>query len=655
MRGFKIFWQVGSFALFCLFCCSAISAKTILPTRDITDSQAGWEIFNDSNSFVEINTVADGVKDKVLKLSYDMGTGSWVSCKSQQFNPYINFQILGDALEFYYRGDGLENKVAVELQDINKVVYKPKPLVGDISTKSTEWRLISLPFSCFEFAYDLSIPDGEPQPEDADLAWSSIKKIGFTIEPVAGGAGSLAIDELCITAANTTITAKILVDNCEKDDWNNLDSGVGKLGDADVSRVESPAPYEGKFCRKIETNSCTQLYNGMWEEIYYDSLSTTALDISPYSYLSFYIQAPGPVLEEDILLEFKDNLLNKKEILIKNYTASGNIPVGGWEQVMVPMDVFSDSPVDLTDMGELVFLIPEDTIIYIDDISFSAVARTNYVLDTMDTGYENSSWNSCYPEETNKTTVCLSTVSGQKGNAIQLNYKFPNNAAGEWANMYRSFELNVLEDNADAFQFEYKGSGGRNDLEFKIIDDNDTIHRFVLNEVTDTNDVWQTLTVLFDDMSYFAGTDKIFNFKHVSRVEFVVSKGLGGMGDVYLNNIQYLKRPDFSKNFPLDRLIENFEIDYNPFSPQSGTPNSQATFSFVLSEPAEVWMKFYDLAGHTILKLEAGRLSSGAQSIVWDGLDRNNKLVRNGLYLYQFVAKGQNTTQKIKNIIGVIR
>jgi hypothetical protein len=649
MRGLKIFWQVGFFTLLGLFCCSIISAKTILPTRDITDSQAGWEIFNDSNSFAEIDTITDAVKDKVLKLTYDMGTGSWVSCKSRQFNPYINFQILGDALQFYYRGDGLENKVTIELRDINDVVYKP--LAVDISTKTTEWNLISLPFSCFEFAYDLSIPAGDPQPEDANLAWSSIKQIGFTIEPVAGGAGSLAIDELCISA---TMAAKILVDNCEETNLNTLNSGVGALGDADVSRVSTPAPYEGTFCRKIETSSCTELYNGMWERIYYDDLSTTPLDISPYSYLSFYIQASGTVREEEIRLEFKDVLLKGKEVLIKDYTSSGNIPVGSWEQVMVPMDVFSGSSVDLTNMGELVFLIPEDTIIYIDNISFSDTARTNYVLDTMDTGYENSSWNSCYPD-TNKTTVCLSTVSGQKGNAIQLNYKFPNNAAGEWANMYRSFALNVLEDNANAFQFEYKGSGGKNDLEFKIIDDNDTIHRFVLNEVTDTNNVWKTLTVLFDDMSYFSGTDKIFNFKHVSRVEFVVSKGLGGMGNVHLNNIQYLKRPDFSKGFPADRLIESFEIDYNPFSPQSGTANSQATFSFFLSEPAEVWMKFYDLAGHTILKLEAGMLSSGAQSIVWDGLDRSNKLVRNGLYLYQFVAKGQNTTQKIKNIIGVIR
>jgi hypothetical protein len=217
----------------------------------------------------------------------------------------------------------------------------------------------------------------------------------------------------------------------------------------------------------------------------------------------------------------------------------------------------------------------------------------------------------------------------------------------------RGFGLYAMQNNSNAFKFNYRGSNGNNNLEFKVADNDGTTYQFKLDKVTNTSLVWKTLTVSYANMSYVSGLDKTFNFKNIQKIEFVVSKGDGGSGTFDIDQVEYFQKPDFIDLRPSTGIITSFTIDNNPFAPRSGTPKSTATFSYTLSDSAaKVWLKIYDLNGNSVRKLEP---APGANSITWDGHNENGHLVRNGLYLYQFVAQGRSRTDRIKNVIAVIR
>ena len=60
---------------------------------------------------------------------------------------------------------------------------------------------------------------------------------------------------------------------------------------------------------------------------------------------------------------------------------------------------------------------------------------------------------------------------------------------------------------------------------------------------------------------------------------------------------------------------------------------------FNLSEDAAgVYIKIYDQGGDFVTDLESGALSSGQQSIEWDGSDYNGNQVEDGSYQYQITA-----------------
>jgi len=340
-------------------------------------------------------------------------------------------------------------------------------------------------------------------------------------------------------------------------------------------------------------------------------------------------------------------------VIAQNFVAGGTLPVNTWKQVQIPLSSFPTARMRY--LGNLYFQLQNSGAVYIDQITFNYItgtAQADRVLDTMDTDASNSAWNGAYADE---TTATLISVPGVSDGALQFTYAFPTVATGQWANMSRSFGLNALENNANAFRFDYKGSGAKNNLEFKVTDDRSTVFRMLLTDATDTDMVWKTLTVRYADLQYLSGINKTFNFKNVTKFEFAVSADVGGIGNLYVSDLFYLRNPDFAPTQVTGPLISGFAIDNNPFKPRTSAVMSKATFSYTLRELAKVYLKVYDLSGNTVVRLDADVQAPGAHALSWDGLDRNGTLVRNGLYLFQFVAEGANTTQKVRNLIGVAR
>ncbi len=73
----------------------------------------------------------------------------------------------------------------------------------------------------------------------------------------------------------------------------------------------------------------------------------------------------------------------------------------------------------------------------------------------------------------------------------------------------------------------------------------------------------------------------------------------------------------------------------NPFA-------EQTSFSFHLTQPAEVRIKIYTIAGRLIKTVEPGWASAGFQQLFLDGLDNDGDRIANGVYLYKVFAKNEN-------------
>lgn len=622
----------------------SVYAATVLPNKDIMKSTLGWSTGADANSLLALESDSDPEKGTVLKLKYDLGTGKWVALTSQIFPNTIDLSHY-NAFTFFLKGDGLNNRLQVEIKDSNAQVYKSPVLASKVSN----WQSITLPFSQFTFAFN-----ADNQSLGTGFDWSRFFRIGFTVTPQEGGGGTVAVDELTAEEISNTNTAEILLDDGENASKNNLNSSFGNLGTSSFSQVSSPAPLEGAWCRRIVAGSTD--FEGCFERI--DQNDTTPLDATSYAYLTFYLQIPSG-LNGNLTITVKDKNSIEKSLAVQNYFPGGIIPVNSWQKVQIPLSDFSAaSSLNFSNMGQFLFLTPPNSTVYFDRVSFNNLTystRPAYKLDTMDTYFEDSSWGAYFSDSSHAE---VSSVAGNANGAIQMNYQFPLGAGlDQWVNFSRGFGLNLKEDSSNGFVFDYKGTGAINQLEIKLHDAQGLVFRAVKPNLTNTGTpaVWKTMRLPYADFQYFTGSSHTFDFRNVSQLEWVISNGNGGSGTVWLNTIQYLKLPDFSGEIQNGSLIENFSIDYNPFAPQSGRNNAKATFSFTLKETAEVQLKIYNLAGKTVKTFEKVKVNPAACTLTWDGLDQENSLVRNGLYLYQFTAEGATTTQKIKNVIGVVR
>lgn len=641
------FWLAGAFG-------PQAAAEIIFPEDkggDITQSESWTSGYDSAGSFVTYSAPTDPTKGKkVQKLAYSLGSGTWVNLKSPAFPSTTD--ILGNstnALRFSLLGQGPENTLLIELKDSSGNVYMNTN--NPLSARTSGWESVTVPLSEFTWAFNVN---GNTVP--ASFGWSQLKQIGFTVKPVASGSGSVSIDEITVVvpvAGGNTTPAEQMIDDCEgvvtgNVGVNALNSAFGGLVAAQISRETTPTPAEGTYCRAI-ANTVTG--SGMWERIYRNDSTSLPLDASAYNYVCFYLQASAAVTG-DLTLILKDLASQETQVRVQNYTG-GSIPVGSWTLVRIPLSAFS-AP-NLANLGELSFVTPVNSTIYLDRISFNYVTATaggDEVLDRMDDNYQDSSWETYHA---GATTSSLSTVSGIAGNALNLSYTFPTAFSDQWANVSRQFGLNLKQGGANTIQFDYLGTDAKNTLEFKLMDDNGTVFIQKLVDVTDTSNQWKTLNVDHRNLQYFSGADKTFNFKNVTGIEFAISKSAGGTGTFEFSTLYALRRSDLITDRPTEGLISAFSVDHNPFQPRSGTAAERATFSYQLTSEAKVWMKVYSLDGATVLKLEPGTLPAGTHTLIWDGNDRNGNLVRSGMYIFQFTAEGRDKTEKVRNLIGVVR
>jgi len=82
----------------------------------------------------------------------------------------------------------------------------------------------------------------------------------------------------------------------------------------------------------------------------------------------------------------------------------------------------------------------------------------------------------------------------------------------------------------------------------------------------------------------------------------------------------------------------------NPFQ-ISAHKNTAITFE--LGEDAPVKLEIFNVLGQRLLTLVDKSLNSGAQKILWNGLDAQKQTAPTGVYLYRLETSGQISTRKL--------
>ncbi|MDP8231636.1 MAG: T9SS type A sorting domain-containing protein, partial [Candidatus Zophobacter franzmannii] len=91
-------------------------------------------------------------------------------------------------------------------------------------------------------------------------------------------------------------------------------------------------------------------------------------------------------------------------------------------------------------------------------------------------------------------------------------------------------------------------------------------------------------------------------------------------------------------------IVTKLDGNYpNPFNPTT-------TINFALAKAQKVSLSVYNIKGQKVKTLINESRGVGKHSVIWDGLDENDKSVSSGVYLYRLKTGGRNYTEKMSLI-----
>lgn len=106
-----------------------------------------------------------------------------------------------------------------------------------------------------------------------------------------------------------------------------------------------------------------------------------------------------------------------------------------------------------------------------------------------------------------------------------------------------------------------------------------------------------------------------------------------------------------------ERILASVQVRSNPFTPNGDGANDAAFISYSIlkvSEPIEVSVQVYDLAGRMVRNLHSGREASGEHQHLWDGRDSQGTLMPPGFYMAQVEADALAQTERRSTLIMVV-
>lgn len=134
------------------------------------------------------------------------------------------------------------------------------------------------------------------------------------------------------------------------------------------------------------------------------------------------------------------------------------------------------------------------------------------------------------PARDNSSEIKVSQTAGKGGNAVRIAYDLK---GGSWVAVSKDFVIDDFRGKALAFWI--KGKGANNNLEVKLVDEDDSnygVKRPILSETGD----WTQLVLSEADFSYWWGGDAALG--RVRKIIFAISKGDAGAGEVMISDLR---------------------------------------------------------------------------------------------------------------------
>ncbi|MBN1383406.1 MAG: gliding motility-associated C-terminal domain-containing protein [Elusimicrobia bacterium] len=615
---------------------------------DTMDSAANWSSLADSGAEISVSSVT-GYIDNAVRMTYDLTSGNYV-LMGKSFHSMD--QSAADSISFWYKGTGDSNNIQLKAYDADGDIYSTT-LTG--VTDASIWTQAIVTFSGMSLWVD---DDGQPY-GNGSLDKSNIKRLGIAITRLPdSNLGTVIIDKMQGYMSSTVSNKSI--DQCgETGTTNALGKTVstGQSGSATISfsvETANPSPSGGPYY-KIDYNIPSGEY-ALIEENLFDT-ANSSMNASNLSYITFYLK--GESGGEKPLIELWDGIDDPDALDAVNVWDTAVVTTE-WQLYAIPLDNFDSESLYKSSLSALKFVFKEGaSTVYLDQLRFSSSAIPDSTvgpvstIDDMDQAFTSfSDWGTPYAER--DTVLELSTVSGYDGNATQFSYQFN---TGWWAITERGLGYNVTEDKG--FRFKYKGTGGSNNIEFKVTDVDNVVYIKKFYNATNTDGVWRTISFPYTDLTIFSSgsnSDTSLDFKNIKTIDFAVSKNAGGAGTFTVDDLETISDADFQQVDGFNGIISQFSIRDNPFSPNNDGEKDNAVFNYTLNTYAQVKLTIYDTAGNPVVKIDEGEKSVGSHTITWNGCDSGGRLLRNGLYFYNFKAENSNNQQdSVKHIIAIIR
>ena len=597
----------------------------------------GFEKNSDDTATVELYLSTAGYENKSVRMYYDLTTGNW----AQMYKDYsVQNWSGGDTLKFWFYGSGATNNLEIKLSDDDGSIFiKTLPNV----TNNNSWTKAEIPLTDFSYGWG----------GNNTLDKTKIKKISFGVTKSEGSNGFLIIDN--VTLYLSTPVVKVLDNFDDLNSTNNFGGTNVTWGSTCTIAYVSTQTYEGAGAAEISYDVSSGGYAGFILPLNSENVSNT-------THISFYVK--GLTGNEKILIKFENDYGWNSEKNMSDYVDLSN----NWQKVEIPLSDFVDSTYGnflststVTMKLNIVFGkplgTPYNSKIYIDEIKFlvPGVAGTEVkIIDSMDDlAGQLSSWN-----KVGDAVKSLQSVDGYNKSAIKINYDFTS-ANDTWALIERNLNLNFSY--YTHLLLRYKGDFNKNNLEIKLTDSDETTYWKKIFNVSSVSS-WNTIKIPIKEFSYFARdllkSDMNLNLKEITKVWLVVSKGSSvsgeNKGSIYFDELELLQESEFQTK---SGNIEVFEVKNNPFSPNNDGLKDKAYFIYKLKDFANVKLEIYNLRGELVKTFDEGEKQPNQEFIIeWDGKDVDNKLLKNGLYIYRFVIKLLDGKQEeIKHIVGIVK
>lgn len=550
-----------------------------------------------------------------------------------------------DRINFWVKGSTGGETFQITLKD-NKGYTSSVPLewVYPLGVTTT-WQEIQIDFEDFNFIA---------------LDRKNLTSLYFESVPGKTGTGTFYFDEIKLVSVD-----KLLIEDFDIRVDKNLLEGQTGTNVSPGAELDMIVDYTNLNDGVLKLNFKNMSSLGkVWE--YYSSLENLGHDYNTYNQISFTYK--GSNGGEIFSVGLMDTIGN-----VSLYTVA--IASGDTNQYALSTDITNFTGVNINKLKKLFICnYTNDYLrgtLYFDDLSFyNSSNNTRLMIDDFE-GY-NKDVNKLGYEHTGRKNG-TSTISwdietnsyfARDGGVLKLDYQSLNLYPNWWAwwTPLASEDLTKYTNVStyDYLSFWVKGKNGGERFAVKFVtagggESSVYVTDYLPYGITVN---WQKVTIPVHDFKAPGNDPSQLDF--LKSIQFLNDDFTPSQGTVYIDQLLFSKKyTSFLEEKGGDSIIRRFYLSNNSFSPNNDGKMDSVFFEYVLNRPAKIYLAVYSLSGKLIRVLSKKEMTKEADRmhiIEWKGDNDSQKIVSNGLFIFQVIAEDQQAEkQKIANLIEVLK